>query len=236
MARSVDPEAYAAKRAEILQAAMALIFAKGYERMTIRDIHRGLGISKGAFYHYFDSKAALLDAFIDQLGATTEGALLPLLRDPERSAIDKLQGFFSTFDRLRADNQGGVVALGRVWYGDANALVRQKVDDAVRAHRAPLLTEIVHQGVREGVFSTPYPDQSGGLLLSLIQGMAGEHARLLWLRTPDLAPKACAARVAETHAACMDAIERLLGAPGGSLYRVDAQAVMPWVLASRADP
>lgn len=33
--------------------------------------------------------------------------------------------------------------MGRVWYTDENAIVRQKVEEAVIQQRAPLLTEIV---------------------------------------------------------------------------------------------
>ena len=44
------------RRNDILDAARRLIYTKGYEQMTIQDILDELGISKGAFYHYFDSK------------------------------------------------------------------------------------------------------------------------------------------------------------------------------------
>ena len=36
MARKVNPQEYAEKRNEILDAAQRLVFAKGYERMTIQ--------------------------------------------------------------------------------------------------------------------------------------------------------------------------------------------------------
>ena len=47
------------KRNEILDSARRLVYSKGYEQMTIQDILGELQISKGAFYHYFDSKGAL---------------------------------------------------------------------------------------------------------------------------------------------------------------------------------
>ncbi len=43
-----------ARRSEILDVAQRLIATKGYEQMTIADIQAELGISKGAFYHYFE--------------------------------------------------------------------------------------------------------------------------------------------------------------------------------------
>ena len=70
-----------------------------------------------------------------------------------------------------------MVTLGRVWYTDDNAIVRQKVDEAVREQRAPLLNEIVRQGIREGAFTIAYPDQAGDVILSLLQGMGNAHAK-----------------------------------------------------------
>ena len=77
---------------------------------------------------------------------------------PSLSAIEKLQGFFTALDRLRIEQKASVVELLRVWYTDDNAIVRQKVDEAVLKQRAPLLTEVVRQGVEEGVFTTAYAE------------------------------------------------------------------------------
>ena len=57
------------RRNDILDATQHLIISKGYERMTIQDVMDRLQISKGAFYHYFGSKQALLDALIERITA-----------------------------------------------------------------------------------------------------------------------------------------------------------------------
>ena len=41
--------------------------SRGYDRFSIQDILDATGASKGAFYHYFDSKDALLDAIVDRM-------------------------------------------------------------------------------------------------------------------------------------------------------------------------
>lgn len=233
MARTVNEQEFTAKRNEILDVAQRLVYTKGYERMTIQDILAELKISSGAFYHYFDSKPAVLEAFIERIREMTEKPLLPIIHDPHLSAIEKLQGFFTTFDRLRIAQKADVVKLGRVWYTDENAIVRQKVDEAVRQQRAPLLAEIVRQGIREGIFTTPYPDQAGEIIMSLVQGMGTTHARLLLSSAQECDEQSCIGAIVTTHAAYMDAIERVLGAPLNSLYRADAEAVEVWMAALR---
>jgi len=56
MPRTVNVVEQAARRDAILDAAQRLILSNGYERLTVQDILNDLQISKGAFYHYFDSK------------------------------------------------------------------------------------------------------------------------------------------------------------------------------------
>ncbi|MFZ1126945.1 TetR/AcrR family transcriptional regulator, partial [Methanoregula sp.] len=81
MARIVKIEEYNTKRNEILDAALALIYSKGYEQMAIQDILDELKISRGAFYHYFTSKQALLEALIDRTGWESEKILLTIVQD-----------------------------------------------------------------------------------------------------------------------------------------------------------
>jgi AcrR family transcriptional regulator len=62
MARVVNEAAYTAQRNAILDATRRVVEIKGYEQMALVDILGELNISSGAFYHYFDSKPALLEA------------------------------------------------------------------------------------------------------------------------------------------------------------------------------
>jgi TetR/AcrR family transcriptional repressor of nem operon len=233
MARTVKPEEFAAKRREILDAAQRLVFTRGYEQMSIQDILDEVQISSGAFHHYFDSRRALLDAFIERIKQETEKPLLPIIRDPHLTAIEKFQGFFDTLDRLRNVHKADIVKVGRVWYTDANAVVRQKVDEAIFAQRAPLLTEIVQQGVQEGSFTTAYPDNAGEVILSLLQGMGNRHAGLLLSIGQESDERRIIEGIVTTHAAYMDAVERVLGTPPNSFTRIDAEAVKIWVESTR---
>ena len=102
MARTVKPEEFAAKRNAILAAAQRLVFSKGYDQMSIKDV----------------------------------------------------------LDQARIAHQREVIEAARVWYTDGNAMVRQRVAEAVLTQRAPMLAAIVRQGVHEGVFTMSAPDQA----------------------------------------------------------------------------
>jgi AcrR family transcriptional regulator len=235
MARTVNPQEFASKRAEILDAAQHLVFTRGYEQMSIQDVLEKAGISSGAFHHYFSSRGALLDAFIERIQQEVEKPLLPIIRAPNLGAVEKLQGFFDTLDNLRLARRADVVSLTRVWYNDDNALVRQKVNEAVLNQRAPLINEIVLQGVREGIFTTAHPEKCGEMILSLLQGMSNSHTRLLFSPALEQGDPQCIRDIIVTHAAYMDAVERILGAPPNCLARADAAVVNIWVDAVRGN-
>lgn len=62
MARNAHPEV---TRQRILDAAKKLFAQKGYERTTIQDILDELeDLSKGAIYHHFKNKEAMLHALV----------------------------------------------------------------------------------------------------------------------------------------------------------------------------
>lgn len=225
MARTVKPQEFATKRKEILAVAQRLALTKGYNQMAIRDILEELQISSGAFHHYFGSRAELLDGLTGQIKSEVEKQLRPILDNPSLTAIEKFQGFFDTLDRLRIERRALVTKLIRVWYTDDNALFRQKVDEAVMQQRRPLLNEIIQQGLREGAFTNVHPTLAAEVILTLLQGMGTALAKLFL--SVDEAPdrEQLIAQIVATHAAYMDAVERVLGAAAHSLYRAKAEDV-----------
>jgi AcrR family transcriptional regulator len=232
MARSIKEEERAVKRNEILETARRLIYTKGYEQMTIQDILEELQISKGAFYHYFSSKQDLLEALIERIYADAEQILRPVLEDAELPALDKLHRYFDTAARWKTTQKAFLLALLRVWYADENAIVRQKVTETMIERIGPLLSRIVHQGIQEGVLTTSFPDQAGAIIITLMQSLGDAFVRVLL--SSELLPSDVQ-RLEGTVQAFNDALERVLGAPRGSLQLVDMEAIDEWIVIPRKE-
>lgn len=233
MPRTVNVDERLAKRNEILDAAHRLVLAKGYERMTIQDLLAELHMSSGAFYHYFASKPEVLDALVERIKQESAAPLARIVRDPALTAVEKLRGFFATLDQLRVERRAAVLELLQVWYDDSNAIVRQKVEAATVAWRAPLIAEVARQGVREGVFASAFPDQAGAIIVGLAQALGAAHARLMLDFAGDPDERRFVAEALALHVAYVDAIERVLGAPEHTLPRADGAAAKRWIRALR---
>jgi len=65
----------AGTRARILEAASKLLMARGYARMTVREIAAEVGISNPSLYHHFASKGEILAELVAEPLARVEEAL-----------------------------------------------------------------------------------------------------------------------------------------------------------------
>ena len=127
MPRTVNVEAHQVRRDAFLDVAQRLIQTKGYEQMSIQDVLDELDTSKGALYHYFDSKQALLDGVVDRFADAAMAAVAPILADPSLPALRKLERVFAGIARFKTGQVELVLAIMEVWNSDGNALVREKV-------------------------------------------------------------------------------------------------------------
>ena len=232
MARIIKEEEYAVRRNEILDTAQKLIYTKGYELMTIQDILDDLHISKGAFYHYFGSKQALLEGIIERLRIEGMNVLYPILTDPDSTALEKFQHFFTASSRWKTSRKDYLLAVLRMWYADENALVRQKVQPALAQQFMPLLTETIRQGIQEGIMVTPFPEHASGAFLSLSQTLGEAFVAMLFSKPGTYQLSDYESLVS----AYTDLLERVLGLASGSLELMDAETIREWANINQAVP
>ncbi len=231
MSRVKVEEEYAARRNEILDVTRKLVYTKGYEQMSIQDILDAMKISKGAFYHYFDSKPALLEALIDRLGEEAEATFLPLLNDPALPALEKLCRYFDTAVQWKASQKDYMLALARIWYSDENAITRDKLFTKMLKRVAPAFTQVIQQGVREGTLSTAFPEQATEITLYLILGLGNKFSEIILGHedgTIDLSAEERFNIMQKAVAAYTEAMERVLGASAGSIQLMDDDSIRVW--------
>ena len=225
MARTLDPAAHALRRDEFVDAAQRLIQSRGYEQMSVQDVLDELSASRGAFYHYFDSKEALLTAVIDQMIDGAMGVVAPMVADPSLTAPEKFQRVFlgiTQFKNSRIELLQGVI---EAWISDDNAIVREKFRKVAVQRLSPLMARIVEQGLAEGVYTAGPPGPVARVLLSLMLG-ANEAAVELYVarRARTITFEA----VQRALAAYADAFYRILGAPSWSFPITDEQTLHLW--------
>lgn len=169
MARSPDPDLAEKRRRQILDAASICFARRGFHQATMQEICTEAGLSPGAFYRYFSSKADLILAFADE---------------DRRSLMEPLQDRSEPlrfFERLR---RVGAVWLQRISERD-RTLVAEVLAEAVRDEAfgrklagvdAPVravIAELVQEGQATGEIDPSLDvEQSVRLLMAAMDGMA----------------------------------------------------------------
>lgn len=225
MARTLDPEAHTLRHDAFVDAAQRLIQAKGYEQLSVQDVIDEIGASKGAFYHYFDSKETLLEAVIERMTDAALAVMTPIVDDPDLPGLRKLEVIFTTLAQWKGERKEFVVELLRVWMSDDNTVVREHFRRSITTRLTPLLTRIVRQGAAEGTFSTSSPDGAASVLVALLQGASDGATQLFLARQ---ASAVSLDEVRSSFAAYAEAYERILGLPAGSWLMLDEPTLLLW--------
>lgn len=169
------------RRNQIISAAYNLFLSEGYENTTIARIIEEVEIAKGTFYHYFSSKEALLTAL-------TEAMFVPVLADLARvvesttlTPLEKLRSYFQGAAVWKANNPELMTTLLTVMYRDDNIVLRHQLNRFSLATAAPVIGQIIAQGVASGEFHTPDPHRCARAIMSSFV-TAGEVMAELLLR------------------------------------------------------
>lgn len=132
-------------RQRILDAALALIRKQGYAATTVDDLCAAAGVTKGAFFHHFESKEDLAVAaanyWSDMTGGFFAGA-------PYHDHADPLERVLGYIDFRKAILQGAVpeftclvgTMVQEIY--DSNPAIRDACDASISTHAAKLENDI----------------------------------------------------------------------------------------------
>ena len=225
MARTLNPAVYTVKREAFVDAGLRLMQVRGYEQMSIQDVLDALQASRGAFYHYFDSKQALLEAMVDRIADGALAAIAPIVDDPKLPAIEKLERFFGGIAQFKTERKALMLEFIKVWISDDNAIVREKVRRTLVDRVAVVLARIVEQGIAEEVFATESPGETALILMMVMTGFQDTATDLFLARQANTISYEDAVRTMSTF---VRVFERILGAGKGSISMVDQQTLREW--------
>ena len=130
----LDPEQ---RREKILDAANALFAERAYDAVTIDDVARAAGVTRGLVHHYFGGRKDVYIALLARLGARREDELRPPAGGDSRARVaDTVSRWLDWTEANRT------IWLATIAHGEdiADPDVRQVVADLVRRAVALLTT------------------------------------------------------------------------------------------------
>ena len=125
----LDPEQ---RREQILDAANDLFAERGYDEVSIEDIARAAGVTRGLVHHYFGGRKEVYLALLERLGAVREDQLRPPVGRSARARVaDSVSRWLDWTEANRT------IYLGTIAPGEdiADPEVRRVVADLMRPRR-----------------------------------------------------------------------------------------------------
>lgn len=137
-------------RGNILEAAKKRFLHYGYAKTTMAEIAADCSMSPGNLYRYFPGKLDIAEAISQEAGEHTHAKLREVLKQPGKSARERLRDFVFldmklTYDQLEHDKQ--IYEMARVISSERP----QFANRLLALHRA-LLAEILAAGNATGEF------------------------------------------------------------------------------------
>ena len=113
--------------------------------------------------------------------------------------------------------------LLKVGYVDGDVRIRDRIRSVVIAQLAPLVNDVIGEGVRSGDFFVRNPDQIGAIILGITADNDDAACRILAKHTDR--PE-CVLEIVDRLNASREAVETLLSAPFGSVELFDPAKVV----------
>ena len=208
------------RRMEILDAAEHLFYEKGYEATSVQDILDALQLSKGGFYHHFDTKMSVLEAICERRAEAQFEAAANEIRPSREGTLERMNRLLAKLNLFEREEIPFIAMVLRISYQDGDLTLRERMKAVTVRLFLPLMDEIIAQGVAEKTFYTRHPGTVGRLLLLLAHDAADEAAAVL---AANAGSPECVIEVIDLLNTYRDSVELLLNAPYGSvrIFEVD---------------
>lgn len=151
---------------KIINVAQELFLTKGYEETRISDIIDGLdGLTKGAIYHYFDSKEDIFNSVVNEIGNKNIELFDEIKNDRKLNGAEKLReivklGFFNENMEAITDMSPNLL--------DNSKLLSAFITEIIEVTIPRYISPIVNEGVEDGSIRTIYPKEVSEMIAILL--------------------------------------------------------------------
>jgi AcrR family transcriptional regulator len=149
------------RRNEILDIAQEIFIRKGYEKTSVSDVVKTVGIAQGTFYYYFKSKEELLTAILERFAEHMAEAVSKIVHSEDYEVGLKI---FLIIREIMTFEKGRENIIEYV-HRNENREMHKKIAEKVIAKMIPLMVEVVEQGNKKNIFNVKHPYEVVSIML-----------------------------------------------------------------------
>ena len=151
------------RKQELLRIAYQLFVQNGYEETSIDEIIAEAHIAKGTYYYYFPSKEATLEEVINKMIGDEVQRARAVLTAP----IPVPQKLVGVIASLRPEQ--GESNIADALNQKENIVMHEKIGRRIVDEAVPLLSEVVSEGIEQGIFNCDHIEERVRMILIMSQ-------------------------------------------------------------------
>lgn len=156
-------------KSALLDAGMDIMLQKGYTNTGIQEVLSTLGVPKGSFYHYFESKEDFAVEIIRHFDQNYSATLLRTLRNPQETPLQRLKTYCETGKAMLEASEcrrGCLIGKLSQEMSEQSETLRKELSIVMHKHR-DVFAACIEEGQKAGeIPQTWSAHQMAGLFLA----------------------------------------------------------------------
>lgn len=192
------------RRAELVDASIALFLERGYEETMVSNIVKRVGVAQGTFYYYFQTKEDVLEAALEKMLRESVERAARLTADEFQSSSQKIEGLF----RMLFSPRGSIEVSPRFSRFLRHPVVHARMEDVRFRMLRGVLKDLIEEGIRCGEFQLlRFPGELAEISLRGVSAFMHDRRPIMEVTFG----------LDATLEALAEFMERMLGLPYGTL-------------------
>ena len=134
------------RKNELIKIAYKMFLENGYEQTSVDEIIEEAQIAKGTYYYYFQSKEQMLEEVVEMMLEKGSERAAEVVNS-NLSIPEKIVGIMLAY-RPMADE----LVIQDTLNQPENILLHDRINKKLVADAVPLLSKVIREGIRQGVF------------------------------------------------------------------------------------
>ncbi len=156
------------RKKELLKIAYDMFLTQGYENTSVDEIIEKAQIAKGTYYYHFQSKEQMLEEVIDMM-IDSETKMAEQVIGMDIPVPQKIVMILTSMKPTEAEQP-----IKNALFQPENVLMHHKVRQKLINVLTPLLSEVIKEGVNEGIFECDNIPERVKMLLIISDGTFNE--------------------------------------------------------------
>ena len=208
------------RKRQILETAEALFAERGYEATGVQDILDVLHLSKGSFYHHFESKELVLQKICEN---RAQMAAEKIREETSDSGLERMNQLLKRMIPFQGEGLTFLKMILPVFTLPEGKSVRAAYQEALKQCWTPMTVEALNRMIAEGTGYAQYPQKTAEIAVDLVNDLWADIGQEIILAEKNTREPASPAKVLNLAEPYRPAIENLLCAPYGSIELINLE-------------